>query len=148
MEAFLLKTEEEEGVFLLPTSPLIIKLLPLSSQGMAPSCLSAWQPHKRLILINHFLSVTLPLTKLFLCRDIKNQRSSEPPRHNLAVSLGAGCPTAASLTVVSALGKKTPGAMALTLDVALANPIVISLPHGGETNPKGEQRGRPIEKWN
>lgn len=32
-EAFLLKTEEEEGVFLLPTSPLIIKLLPTQFSG-------------------------------------------------------------------------------------------------------------------
>ena len=32
-EAFLLKTEEEEGVFLLPTFPLIIKLLPTQFSG-------------------------------------------------------------------------------------------------------------------
>lgn len=37
--------------------------------------------------------------------------------------------------------------MALTLDVTLANPIVISILHGGETNPKREQRGRATEKW-
>ena len=40
MEAFLLKNEEEEGVFLLPTFSLLIKL--------AHSVLRAWHPLVRL----------------------------------------------------------------------------------------------------
>ena len=47
---------------------------------MAPSHLPAGKPHKRPILINHFLSITLPLTEFFLRWDLRNQSSSEAPK--------------------------------------------------------------------
>ena len=40
---------------------------PLSFQGMAPSRPPTCKPHKHLILINQFLSTTVPLVEFFLC---------------------------------------------------------------------------------
>ena len=39
---------------------------------MAPSLPPACKSHKHLTLINHFLSITLPLAEFFLCCDIKD----------------------------------------------------------------------------
>lgn len=53
----------------LPTFPLSIKVW--------PACLSPCILHP--LLINHFLPLSLPLAKFFLCRDIKNLSSLGPP---------------------------------------------------------------------
>ena len=53
---------------------------PLRSRGTAPYGKSACKTPQHPVLINHFLSVTLPLDESFLCRVIKNQSSLEPPR--------------------------------------------------------------------
>ena len=50
----------------LPASPSIIKLYPCEwSQGLAPSCPPACEPHKRPILTDRFPSLTLPLVEFF-----------------------------------------------------------------------------------
>ena len=73
---YLIKNEQEGGLFPLPTFLLIIKS---SFGGKAPSLPSACKPHKHPILINHFLHIASPLSEFFLHWDIKNQSSSESP---------------------------------------------------------------------
>ena len=63
-------------------------------EGMAPSRPPTCKPHKHPSLMNHFLSITLPLIEFFLCWDTKDQ-SSMPPS-NLAIqfsSVAQSCPT-------------------------------------------------------
>ena len=67
---------------LFPLSPLFLWLencSPLSSRGIAPSCPPACKSHRRPILINHFLSITMLLAEFFLCWDIKDQNSQNMP---------------------------------------------------------------------
>ena len=74
-------------------------------EGMAPSRPPTCKPHKHPILMNHFLSITLPLIEFFLCWDTKDQ-SSMPPS-NLAIqfsSVAQSCPTLYDL-----VNRSTPG---------------------------------------
>ena len=80
MEAwYLLNNEEKVTLFPLPTFPIIIKLWPTKTWGVAPSHLHICKPDKSPILINHFLPITLPPTEFFLCWDIKNWSSLKAP---------------------------------------------------------------------
>ena len=73
------KSEEERGLFPLPTFSLIVNCSPLSSWGVVPSHPPACKPQNHPILINHFLSISLPLVEFFLSWNTKDQSSSEPP---------------------------------------------------------------------
>ena len=67
-------------------SPLFLWLQncsPLSSQGLAPSRPPACKPHKRPILINHCLSITLTLAEFFLHWDMKDRAPWSPPETTL-----------------------------------------------------------------
>ena len=62
--------------------PLIIKLLPNKFLGCSISHLPACKPHERPILVNHFLSITLPLAESFSelrHKELQYWSSSEPP---------------------------------------------------------------------
>ena len=54
---------------------------------MAPSHLPTFKSHEHLILMNRFLSITLPLTGFFLYIDLKNWSSPEHLKRHLVVLL-------------------------------------------------------------
>ena len=70
-----------------PLSSFDYKTSPLSPWGMVPFHLPTFKSHEHLILMNHFLSITLPFTEFFLHIDIKNWSSSEHLKCHLLVLL-------------------------------------------------------------
>ena len=54
---------------------------------MAPSHLPTFKSHEHLILMNRFLSITLPLTGFFLHIDVKNWSSPEHLKRHLVAIL-------------------------------------------------------------
>ena len=64
-----IKNEEESGLFPSPTFPLIVNCSPPTSLGVVPYHPPACKPQNHPIIINHFLSITLPLVEFFLNRN-------------------------------------------------------------------------------
>ena len=64
MEAWCLLKNDKEVPHPTPFL-LIMKLQPTKFLGAAPSCPPTGKPHKHLMLVNYFLSITLPLTNSY-----------------------------------------------------------------------------------